>query len=286
MAIKFSEMCAVRTDLASSIEAAFDNSLEEIAQGYGDYLTPMLEEGETAPDVELQLVLLGRKVRHHRQQVDNLDEELLEEAQGDEQVRTEIDRRTDAVDAKLRQVRSAYRGFYGRDNLGRVGLEGDFPRGAVRLHRLAVTAKGSLTSPEHDAEPLLEVDLTEKEGETSTMAVQLGAQLDPEVTQLGELLDRRHRESSRTLDARLKRRDVIREFDFHIRGIVRMAQGMFRLAGRGDLAARIRPILQRVLRKLDDQKAKEEAEAGADADATPEDAEAQPEQTAETASSE
>jgi hypothetical protein len=32
-----------------------------------------------------------------------------------------------------------------------------------------------------------------------------------------------------------------------------MAQGMFRLAGRKDLAARIRPILRRVLRKLDDQ---------------------------------
>ena len=55
---------------------------------------------------------------------------------------------------------------------------------------------------------------------------------------------------------------MIREFDFHVRGIVRMAQGMFRLAGRSDLALRIRPILRRVLRKLEDQEAKEAEDAG------------------------
>ncbi len=40
-------------------------------------------------------------------------------------------------------------------------------------------------------------------------------------------------------------------------------QGMFRLPGRDDLGRRTRPILRRVLRKLEDQEAKEKAEAEA-----------------------
>ena len=281
MAIKFSEMCAARTDLAFSLEAAFDNYLEEIARGYGDYLTPMLEDGETVPDVELQLVLLRRKVKHHRQLIDNLEEGVLEQVQGDEKVRAELDRQTEAVDAKLRLVRSAYRGFFGRNNLGRAGFGEKLHRGAVRLHRQAATVKSSLESPELDVKPLLETDLVDEEGRPKSMAAHLATQLEPEVTRLGELLDERHRESGKTLDARLRRQEMIREFDFNIRGIVRMTQGMFRLAGRSDLASRIRPILQRVLRKLDDQEARENAEAE-----TPETGEAGTEQTPETAPSE
>ncbi len=265
MLLKFSEMCAVRTDLALRLEAAFDNYMDEIAQGYGAYLAPAIVDGEPEIDARHQLMLLRRKVQHHRQRIDNLDEGVLEQIHGDEKVRAELDQRAEGVDGKLRRVRSAYRGFYGLDNLGRVGLEGVFPRGVLRLHRHAVMVRTSLESPDLDLEPLLELDLEKKEGERTSVAVQLGAQLDPELTRLGELLDERHQESTRTTDARLQRQEVIRDFDYNVRGIVRMAQGMFRLAGRSDLAKRIRPILQRVLRKLEDQEAAEAAETESDA---------------------
>ncbi len=259
MTVKFSEMCAVRTDLAGRIEAAFANYLEEIARGYGAYLAPAVYDGETEIDTRQQLVLLARKVTHHRQRVVSLDEGVLAQIQGDEKVRAEIDQRTSAVDDKLRLVRSAYRGFYGLDNLGRVGLAAPFPRGAVRLYQHGVTVKTSLESPDLVLEQLLEIDLGEEQ--SPSVAARLATQLDPELSRLGELLDERHRENVKTLDARLQRQQVIREFDHHIRGIVRMAQGMFRLAGRNDLGLRIRPILSRVLRKLEDQEAKEKAEA-------------------------
>ena len=148
--------------------------------------------------------------------------------------------------------------FYGLDNLGRVGLASIIPRRAVRLHRQAVTVKTSLESPDLVLEPLLEIDLADPEN--TTVASQMATQLEPELSRLGELLDERHHQNARTLDARLKRQEVIREFDHHIRGIVRLAQGMFRLAGRNELGQRIRPIFQRVLRKLEDQEA-QEAEA-------------------------
>ncbi len=93
-----------------------------------------------------------------------------------------------------------------------------------------------------------------------SLAARLAPQLEPELSRLGELLDERHHKDVRTLDGRLKRQEVIREFDYNIRGIVRLVQGMFRLAGRNDLGVRMRPILSRVLRKLDDQEAKERSE--------------------------
>ncbi len=270
MTVKFSEMCTVRTDLAGRIEAAFDNYLEEIARGYGAYLKPAIYDGETELDVRHQLVLLARKVKHHRQRVESLDEGVLEQIHGDEKVRVELEQRAGGVDTKLRLVRSAYRGFYGMNNLGRVGLAGDFPRGVVRLHRHAVTVKTSLESPDLVLEPLLDLGFEDSEAENASVAARLATQLDPELARLGELLDERHHASIKTLDARLQRQEVIREFDYHIRGIIRLAQGMFRLAGRNDLAVRIRPILRRVLRKLEDQEAKEQAEAEAAGDGSTE----------------
>ena len=274
MSITFSEMCATRTDLASRIEAALTSFKQEISRGYGAYLAPAVADGETELDVQHQLVLLARRVKHHRQRVESLDEEVLELIHGDEQVRAELEQRVDAVDAKLRLVRSAYRGFYGLDNLRRVGLAGDFPRGAVRLHRHAVTVKTSLESPELILEPLLDLGLDASEAENTSLAARLAPQLDPELSRLGELLDERHHKGIVTLDARLKRQEVLREFDYNIRGVVRLIQGMFRLAGRNDLGTRIRPILSRVLRKLDDQEANEQTEgteaAEADNEATTE----------------
>ncbi len=179
MAVKFSEMCAVRIDLASRIEAAFHNFLEVIIQGYGAYLALALADGETELDVRHQMVLLTRRVEHHRQRVESLDENVLKMIHGDEQVRVELDQRATAVDAKLRLVRSAYRGFYGRENLGRVGLAGEFPRGAVRLHRHGVTVKTSLESPELILEPLLDLGLEASEAETLSLAARLAPELDP-----------------------------------------------------------------------------------------------------------
>ena len=265
MALKFSEMIALRTNLARSIEAGFDKYLEEIAEGYGDYLTPVLADGETAPDVRLHLVLLRRWVKRHRLHIESLDDGVVEQTHDDQKVRAELYQRRDAVDSKLRLVRLTCRGVYGPESLGRIGLKGNFPRGPVRLQRFARVVKASLGNPDLGLEPLL--DLGSKEG-TSTPA-QLAAQLDPELSELGELLTSRHQERRKAANVRSQRQREIQEFDHHIRGIVRMAQGMFRLAGRDDLGRRFRPILRRVIRKL---KVKEAD--GAKPDPAPESADA------------
>ncbi|MEM7356265.1 MAG: hypothetical protein AAF657_35950 [Acidobacteriota bacterium] len=289
-------MITLRKDLALNLEAGFDNYLEEIATAYGDYLAPALEEGETAPDVRFQLVLLRRSVERQRKRIASFDGGVLEQTHDDEKVRAELAKRRDDVDAKLRLVRHVCRGVYGLKNLGRVGLAGDFPRGVVRLHQFAETVKTSLENPDLGLEPQLVI---ESAGDDAiNTSAQLAAQLDPELSDLGDLINTRHRERRRATNVRLRRQQVIREFDDEIRGIVRLTQGMFRLAGRNDLGTRFRPILRRTLRKLQDgenqatPQAETDSEAAsanateAPADTAPKAPEVEPKTTDETSTSE
>ncbi len=147
----------------------------------------------------------------------------------------------------------------GNDGVKRVGLRKQPPRGSWDLYQRGLVVKASLKKTDLGLKPVLEI----KTGEgVDPPSVQLAAQLDPELTELGKLITGRHQENRRAADVRSRRRQVIVDFDRDIRAVVRTAQGMFRLAGRDDLAARFRPILRRVLRRLGKAQA-EEAEAEA-----------------------
>ncbi|MCP3963887.1 MAG: hypothetical protein GY719_39125 [bacterium] len=261
MALKFSEMITTRTDLALNLEAGFDHYIDSIATGYGNYLAPVLKEGETALDVRFQLVLLKRSVARQRQRLQSLSTGVVEQTHDDQKVSAEITDRRDAVDTKLRHVRSTCRGIYGVKSLGRVGLKGNFPRGPVRLHDHAATVKASLENPDLGLEPVLALDLGDEEVAGPS---QLAAQLEPELTELGDLVGDRHQERRKGFDVRSRRRRLIREFDGDIRAVVRMAQGMFRLAGRDDLADSFRPTLRRIVRRIKEAQAEEAAEQAAE----------------------
>ena len=139
---------------------------------------------------------------------------------------------------------------------------------ATRRRQAPVEQANTIASTAHDtgchsgvsATPVavLEVDLAD--AEAGSLPAQLASQLDPELRQLAELVDGRHNERKKSTNVRLQRQQVIREFDFHIRGIVRRAQGMFRLAGRDDLGKRMRPLLKRVLRKLSNPQPQQDAD--------------------------
>ena len=265
MAPKFSEMTALRVDVARSLEAGFDKYLEEIAVGYGTFVTPLLEEGEDAPDVRFQLELLKRGVVRSRRRLEDLDDGVVEQSHEDAKVRAELDLRLDAVDDKLRLVRHTCRGLYGADGVVRTGLKGEPPRGASRLYEHGKTVKASLENPELGLEPRLELELGEG---VEPPQVQLAKQLEPELSELGELVGDRHEEDRKSADVRSRRRQVIREFDHDVRAIARTTQGLLRLAGRDDLAERFRPILRRIVRRLK----KAQAEEDGDQTAQPDDA--------------
>ena len=246
MVLKFSEMTARRVDLARDLEAGFDNYRQEVAAGYDDFATPLLEEGETAPDVGLQLELMKRRLLRGRKRLEELDALLVEQSHEDAKIRAEIEARMAAVEAKLRRVRHVCRGIFGGEGVDRIGLKPEPSRSASRLYQQALTVKQSLEKPDLGLEPQLEID-TGDDGATPN--AQLAAQLEPELSELGELVSERYEETRKAGELRVERRQAIEEFDRVARAIVRTSQGLFRLVGRDDLADRFRPILHRVLRR-------------------------------------
>ena len=283
MSVKFSEMTALRIDLARNLEAGFDTYLESIAGGYGAFVTPLLEEGQTAPDIRPHLELLKRGVAHRRERLEGLDDGVVGQSHEDAKVRAELDLRLDAVDGKLRLVRHVCRGIFGSDGVARAGLREEPPRGAWRLYEHGKTVQESLENPDLGLKPLIELDLGE--GAEPPQA-QLADQLEPELTELGELVGDRHQENRKGDDVRSRWRREIHDFDHDVRAIVRTTQGILRLAGRDDLAERFRPILRRSLRRIKKAEAEEAAEeqsAAAEAAATETETENGPTAPAETA---
>ncbi len=258
MATKFSELTAHRVDLARNLEAGFDNYLEEIARGYADFAAPLLEEGETAPDVGFLLELMKRGVARSRRRLSSFEGPVLDQAHEDAKVSAEIARRQKAVGAKMRLVRHICRGFYGTKGIERIGLKDEPRYASSRLYEQAKTVKESLLKPDLGLEPMLEIETGE---DVATPPAQLAAELEPELSELGELVGDRHQENRKSVDVRLRRQRALGDFDREVRAIVRTAQGMFRLAGRDDLAERFRPILQKVTRR---KKTEDKAEAAAD----------------------
>ncbi len=93
----------------------------------------------------------------------------------------------------------------------------------------------------------------------------VATRLEPELSELGLIIDTRDVARRETADAVARRQQTIRNFDRNISGIVRIAQGTFRLAGRDDLARRFRSTARRVVRRLAEaQQAEEPAEPAAE----------------------
>ncbi len=242
----------------------------------------MVEEGDPDLDPNYHIVLLRRSVRRHRLRLEEHDAKVVKQAQEIAVASAAVGESRDAVDSKLRAVRSTCRGVYGRPSLPLIGVVGLFPRGAARLGRFGLTVKSNLEKPDLGLEPQIELDLGEG---VPAPTAQLAGQLGDQLQELGDRVKARHRERRTVVGLRLHRQLLIQEFDRGIRGIVRIAQGISRLAGREDLGKRFRPILQRTLRQLEEQAAEEGAGAetgdgveGAEADASQAPEEAPPQE--------
>ncbi len=254
MAVKPSVMISVRTNLALDLEAGLENYLDGVAGGYGEFLAPLAEDGETPLDVRYQLVLLGRSVAQQRQNIASLDDGVVDQSNQEVKISVEIQKRTAALFAKMGLVRDTCRGVFGPESLAHVALKGKLPRSPLGLYTRARVVSRSLENPELGLEPVLDLAA----GEDAVTPSRLATQLEPELGDLRRFVGVRHHGRRKSSDVRSRRRRKIAEFDRTIRAIVRMAQGMFRLAGRDDLARRFRPALKRILRKLDDAQDQEQ----------------------------
>lgn len=253
MTQKISEQISQRKDLSSDLSARIGASIDAIASGYGEYLSPVLAEGEQPLDTRHQLVLIQRRVDRLGEGLGALDIGVVEKVHDTDKVRLDVDGLSGVVVSTMRSVRHTVRGGFGDDAVARVGLKGDFSRRPLRVYERARLAQGSLENPDLGLKPVLQVvaaDGAEVEEEATVIApAALAASFEPALTQLGEHLKVRYAEKVENVDARYLRQRGIKEFDRQIRAIVRILKGIFLLAGRDDLAKRFTTNLPRFIRR-------------------------------------
>ena len=253
MTLKISEQVSQRKDLGNDLSAGIGAVLDDVASGYGNYFAPVLAEGEQSFDARQQLVLIQRRIDGHVQDLDELDVGVVEKVHDTDKVRFEIDDLAKTVVSKTRSVRHTIRGGFGNDGVARAGLKGNYSTRPLRVYERGRLVQASLQNPDLGLKPVLNVvaggDGRVEEEAKVLVPADLAAELEPELTQLGERLKVRYSEKIEDLDARYLRQTGIEEFDRNIRAIVRIVQGIFVLAGREDLADRFTARLPRFIRR-------------------------------------
>ncbi len=238
MRIQISQRVTRRIKLAFELGGGIDAYLPEIAQGYGEFFAPVLAEGETVFDTKAQLVLLRRSIDWNRTTLEELDWGVVGQVYDDDKTREEVARLMATVEGKLRTVRRSLHGIFSRDAVIRVGLNERFPHNPEAMYRRARAVQLGLENPDLGLEPVVAFSLQEDARATADLATHL----EPEVSDLERVVESRAKEFRETVDAQSRRRQTIRTFDRNVGAIVRITQGIFRAAGREDLAARFRRI--------------------------------------------
>lgn len=247
MSLKISEMISQRLDQANALVAAIDTSLDEVGSGFGDYLAPVVAEGEEPFDARRQLVLIRRKVVGRKENLVALNADVVGQIHDKSKARVDVDGLADAVVGTLRSLRHTIRGLFGNDAVVRAGLRGRFPERPLRVHERAELVQSTLGNPDLGLEPVLKVAAESGDGEKKegVTPADLAQEFEPELTLLGEALSTRYTEDRQDTSARSLRRRGITDFDKEIRALVGIVRGMFQLAGRDDLAKRFSTALRR-----------------------------------------
>lgn len=248
MAPQNAEMITQRTRLAWDLEATFDAYIDHGATGYEAYLAPMLEEGETLPDCRHHMTLLKRRVSRHREELEKLTGNVWDGVSENDKLSINVSSVVDAFLAKMRSVRHTTRGLFGPDVVRVTGLKGRFPTIPDRLYHRGKLVQTNFLNPDPSWKSLI-VPASEGEGSTSLTLADLAKHLEPEIDRLATFVTSRYEGNRSVQDLRALRKLAIEDFDSNIRGVVRIASGILRLAGRVDAANRFRDTLRYIRRR-------------------------------------
>jgi hypothetical protein len=229
-----SKMVTDRQKLTGSLRQAALTHAEEVSTRLTDILTPLLEEGETLPDLAVLQQLPARWLARREQTLVAADEAHLAELVDDRDPRRRRDELADEVRGKLVLIRGTVAALFGFDVATDVlGIGGATAADPVALHRQAARALERLSAPEPDLPPL------QVEGIQLDPAA-LAASLQPAVNELAAVLDqvaRERREAETTLAAKS---EALATYDDAASRVVQFLSGLYELAERPEFAERLR----------------------------------------------
>ena len=220
----------------------------------GEYLSPVLGEEETLPDLVAPLELYGRKLRSYGATMVETDEAYLTELAKLDEVRAEGATPTRNLKDKILSLRSTCQGLFGEETLGPLAL--DF--------NLAQDVRGVLRQAEIIRERVASSDtelVSDRWVNGSLNRESSAREFDPEIEALRRVVERLVEQGKRVDTAKVRKDEALEEFDRQYILIARAVESTFRVAGETDLADRIRPTVRQLGRDdgTDQQAAKPEA---------------------------
>ncbi len=259
MGQKLRKMVMKRKALCDLVVGATRIQGPGVGASLGEYFSPVLEEGETLPDLTATIELYGRKLESYGDAMVAADEEYLAELARFDEVEAEGLVPTRKLKDKILSLRSTCQGLFGEETLGPLALDFNLAqdvRGVLRqgeiIRRRVAASEQELTS-----ERWIEGSL---DRETSAQ------ELDPEIEELRVVVKRLVEQRKQVDIAKVRKDDTLEEFDRNDIPIVRVVEATFRVAGKTRLADRIRPTVRQLTRNHDqEQQAEPPAEPAEEA---------------------
>ncbi len=240
-----SKLIVLRQRIAAAIQAGLAVFPREVTPLLAARIEPFLEEGESL-DFDLLQRVLGRMIAASRHKLIDADKAHLDELTDDVAPRFERDGVVDSVRQKLIEIRQLAQALFGLAHaIEIVAVDGSTALQPELLWRQAEHTLSRLRSP----------DLELPKASTASILfnpLQLADELEPLVTALRQAIDGieiDRREAAVSVEAK---HGTMADHQLLLGASGRIVTGLFLLAGRQDLANRIRIALPRRRRRPQD----------------------------------
>lgn len=220
---------------ASSVIAVGETHAESTQNALVGILQPFLKKGESMPDFAAAMRLSCRALAAARDHMVQCDQAHETELADDAEVREARDEAYGVLYAQLVEVREILGGAYGSGTVNKV-LAGATPQDPVMLSRYAGEVASKLDDVKLPAPRVKGAKLDTAELAGSIRANR--AELDKHL----EAVQREFREAQVTLDAK---NQASTAYDNMFTAVANGLTGTLRLAGKTELAAKIRPSTRR-----------------------------------------
>ncbi len=276
MGKKLKKMVMKRKGLCDFVVSAAMVQGPEIGGSLGEFLSPVLGEGETLPDLELPITLLGRKLSLYGDAMVEADQGYFAAVAELAEVQKSAEAPSSQLKGKVLSLRSTCQGLFGEPSVQALALDFNVvpDRDAAGMLRQGEIIRDRLRSVSRE--------FVSERWVNSPLDREAAAQeFEPEIAELRQAvaLIVEHRKKVDT--AKVRKDQTLEAFDRQFIRITRVLEAYFRVVGEVELADRIRPTVRQLGRdsgeeeKASSREDSESPEIAADAPSEPANSETQ-----------
>lgn len=226
-----------RSKSALAVSTAGRTHAAEVATALQEILSPALEAGESIPNVALLVELLARTLDTSAHLMVKTDETHHLELSDDAAPRQARDESTVELSDELVELREWIVGLYGAKEVEKFGFTGSTPSDPVVLVRYTQNVIQAFQNISPWPKPR-RAGVTWDVNATVSKLLSLSSALENHIKSVA----REAREAEASLQAK---HNAMAEYDERFGQVATFLVGLFRLAGKQDLADRIRPSSRR-----------------------------------------